>query len=145
MRAPQYSRNSKRVPKYIFRSKYSCPHRPHKSHLLGWRLILEEYGPERIYIQGTKNTAIDGLSRLELVNEEEEIQHTMTSLAEHFALTKKDLTKEAYQTNFTTIMSYQQKNKNLIKIVKTNTKDYSIIFFTGQIRSILLFVLRIIL
>ena len=32
-----------------------------------WRLILEEYSPELIYIHGSKNVAADALSRLEMV------------------------------------------------------------------------------
>ena len=30
-----------------------------------WRLLLEEYGPEIIYIKGVDNTVADALSRLE--------------------------------------------------------------------------------
>ena len=31
--------------------------------VMRWRLILEEYGPKLIYIQGSKNIAVDVLSR----------------------------------------------------------------------------------
>jgi hypothetical protein len=31
-----------------------------------WRLILEEYGPEIIYVKGSTNIAADALSRLNL-------------------------------------------------------------------------------
>ena len=34
--------------------------------VMRWRLILEEYGPELIYIQGKKNVVADALSRLDL-------------------------------------------------------------------------------
>jgi hypothetical protein len=30
-----------------------------------WRLLLEEYGPEIVYVKGTHNTAADAVSRLE--------------------------------------------------------------------------------
>ena len=33
-----------------------------------WRLILKEYNPELIYIQGSKNIAKHALSRLDIVN-----------------------------------------------------------------------------
>ena len=33
-----------------------------------WRLILEEYNPGLIYIQGSKNIAADALSRLDIKN-----------------------------------------------------------------------------
>jgi hypothetical protein len=32
-----------------------------------WRLLLEEYGPEIIYIKGIHNTVADAISRLEMV------------------------------------------------------------------------------
>ena len=31
-----------------------------------WRLVLEEYGPERIYIKGEANIVADALSRMEM-------------------------------------------------------------------------------
>ena len=36
--------------------------------ILRWRLILEEYNPELLYIQGSKNIAADALSRLDIVD-----------------------------------------------------------------------------
>ena len=33
-----------------------------------WRLILEEYNPEVIHIQGSRNIADDSLNRLEIVD-----------------------------------------------------------------------------
>ena len=33
-----------------------------------WRLILEEYGPEIVYIKGIHNTIADAISRLEYVS-----------------------------------------------------------------------------
>ena len=50
-------------------------YRPYESHtdalgltcdrVYGWRLLLEEYGPELAYIKGIHNTVADALSRLE--------------------------------------------------------------------------------
>jgi RNase H-like domain found in reverse transcriptase len=37
--------------------------------VMRWRLLLEEYGPELIYIKGENNIVADALSRLELVEE----------------------------------------------------------------------------
>ncbi len=45
-----------------------------------WRLLLEEYGPEIVYIKGTHNTVADAVSRLEYdpsVNQTAESFHTM--------------------------------------------------------------------
>ena len=62
--------------------------------VMRWRLILEEYGPELIYIQGKKNVVADALSRLDLDQNEPKVQPNMQSLAEHFGLDSKDLPKE---------------------------------------------------
>jgi RNase H-like domain found in reverse transcriptase len=37
--------------------------------VMRWRLLLEEYGPELIYIKGENNIVANALSRLELVEE----------------------------------------------------------------------------
>ena len=87
-----------------------------------WRLILEEYGPELIYVKGNKNIVADTLSRLELVVAKEKISIDVQALAEHFALKKKDVPEEAHPTNYKTIMLNQQKDDNLIKIAKTDKK-----------------------
>ena len=98
--------------------------------VMRWRLILEEYGPELIYIQGNKNIVADALSRLELEVDNEKISPDVQALAEHFALKKKDMPEEAHPTNYKTIMLNQQKDNNLIKIAKTD-KNYSIKPFHG--------------
>ncbi len=35
-----------------------------------WRLIIEEFSPELVYIQGERNIVADALSRLDIVNKE---------------------------------------------------------------------------
>ena len=42
--------------------------------MLRWRLILEEYGPDIVYIKGEKNTATDGISTIPLNGNEETTQ-----------------------------------------------------------------------
>ena len=44
-----------------------------------WRLILEEYNPELIYIQGSKNIAADALRRLGIVDTNNPIRPNMLS------------------------------------------------------------------
>jgi len=92
-----------------------------------WRLILEEYSPELVYIQGSKNVAADALSWLELATDAEPIKADAQSLAEHFALEEEDI---LHPTSYKTIIRYQQQDKNLIKIAKQNN-DYSIKHFHG--------------
>ena len=56
-----------------------------------WRLILEEYNSELIYIQGSKNIATDALGRLEIVDTNNPIKPNMSSLAEDFSHEKEDV------------------------------------------------------
>ena len=95
--------------------------------VMRWRLILEEYSPELIYIQGSKNVAADALSRLELTETAKPITADAQSLAEHFALEEEDI---LHPTSYKTIMRYQQLDKPLIKLAKTD-KNYSIKQFHG--------------
>ena len=92
-----------------------------------WRLILEEYNPEIIYIQGSKNIVADALSRLDIVDTKIPIKPNMSLLAEHFCLEKEDV---LYPVNHKTIMLYQQNDKPLIETAKLN-RDYSIKHFHG--------------
>ena len=87
-----------------------------------WRLILEEYNPELIYIQGSKNITANALSRLDVVGTNNPIQLYMSSLAKQFSLEKEDV---LHPVNYKTIMQYQQNNKPLIETAKVN-EDYFI-------------------
>ena len=49
-----------------------------------WRLILEEYSPELIYIQGSKNIAADALSRLDIVDTPNPVKNNFKSINEHY-------------------------------------------------------------
>ena len=93
--------------------------------VMRWRLILEEFSPELIYIKGSKNVVADALSRLELVENVEKVPSTMDGLAEHFGLETKDLPKAAHPTKYKTIMSHQKKDKDLMKLFKAKPKHYS--------------------
>ena len=59
--------------------------------VMKWRLILEEYGPELIYVKGQNNIVADPLSRLDLKKESilESTQSTM-NMAEIFGLDSSD-------------------------------------------------------
>ena len=47
--------------------------------VMRWRLILEEYSPELIYIQGSKNSAADALSRLDIVDTPNPVNNNIKS------------------------------------------------------------------
>ena len=46
-----------------------------------WRLLLEEYGPEIVYIKGIHNTVADAISRLEY-------DPSVNKTAENYSMTK---------------------------------------------------------
>ena len=98
-----------------------------------WRLILEKYNPELIFIQCSKNIAADALSRFDIVDTNNPIKPNMSSLAEHICLEKEYI---LHPINYKTILQYQQYNKPLIKTAKLN-KGYSTNHFMGQIINIL--------
>jgi hypothetical protein len=75
-----------------------------------WRLILEEYAPEFLYLKGEHNIVADALSRLELVTTTEHSsgeQHDIHYLADHFGLEDDDLPADAYPLHYKTIALYQ--------------------------------------
>ena len=51
-----------------------------------WRLILEEYSTEPIYIQRYKNITADALSRVDIVDTNDPFKPNISSLAEYFSL-----------------------------------------------------------
>ena len=81
-----------------------------------WRLLIEEYGPELIYIPGNTNLVADCLSRHEVDD------HKLDGSHENFALDKSDL--NAYPLSYKLIMKYQQNDKGLLKIYATTKHTY---------------------
>ena len=102
-----------------------------------WRLILEEFSPELIYIKGSKNIVADALSRLDKIDNlnntnpnsnynkknKNKVEPTLESLTENFTLNKEDV---LHPTSFKAIMRFQQKDKSLIEIAEEKPKDHSI-------------------
>ena len=96
-----------------------------------WRLTLEEFSPELIYIKGSKNIVADTFSRLDDINNknnDNKVVPTLESLIEKVALNNEDV---LHPTSYKTFMRFQQKDKSLIEIAKEKPKDYSIKQFHG--------------
>ena len=85
--------------------------------VMRWRLIIEEFGPELIYIPGQSNIVAKALSRLPIENDN---QLDQNNIEEYLALDDDDLPASALPISFQTILKHQQKDKNLIKDVKSN-------------------------
>ena len=57
-----------------------------------WRLIIEEFGPEQVYIPGKSNVVADALSQLPIKNDN---QLDLNNIEEYLALDDDDLPTSA--------------------------------------------------
>ena len=84
-----------------------------------WQLILEEFGPELIYIEGSTNIVADALSCLKIIDnlnsktKNNKVESTLENMSENFALINEDIT---LPTSFKTIMRFQQQANSLTRI-----------------------------
>ena len=78
-----------------------------------WRLLIEQFRPELIYLPGVNNIVSDCLSRLKYEDKD--------NITDHFTLDKEDF--NAYPPSYKLIMKYQQKNNKLLQKSK-NIKAY---------------------
>lgn len=91
--------------------------------VMHWRLAIEEYGPELIYIKGEKNVVADALSHLTTT---ENTVKGIEFISDQFALDDDDLPKSMYPLKFSTIAKYQKKDEKLIeKFQKNKNKNTS--------------------
>jgi hypothetical protein len=78
-----------------------------------WRLIIEDFSPELIYLKGQTNLVADALSRLELATEEpiNDDMHNIYYLADNFGLDDEDLPEDAYPLEYALIAKHQNFTK----------------------------------
>lgn len=91
--------------------------------VMRWRLIIEEFSPELIYLKGQTNLVADALSRLELatsanINDD---MHNIYYLADNFGLEDDDLPEDAYPLQYKLIARHQNLRKDLF--LKLNKKQ----------------------
>ncbi len=86
-----------------------------------WRLLLEEYGPEIVYIKGPKNVVADALSRLP---KQGDIVEDVLS----FVPTDQDV----FPVQIQKIKEKQEKDRSLRKEIRQNPKDYTKILIENQ-------------
>ena len=73
-----------------------------------WRLVLEEYSPELIYIKGEDNTVADALSHLTMVQDQ---PTNWVAQAEYYG--QDALPKDTYLLSYKIIKKYQDKDTAL--------------------------------
>ena len=89
-----------------------------------WRLLIEEYNPELIYIPGETNIVADALSRLELMKTSDSIEPDKVNrneFADNFALNESDFpSSTSYPASYKTLMRHQQKDASLLSLARTD-------------------------
>ena len=91
--------------------------------VMRWRLILEEYGPELTYVKGENNVVADALSWLNLTTNNT-LSPNLDKMAEHFGLDDEDLPADAFPLQYKMIAREKNKDKNLFKLLKSNTPGF---------------------
>ena len=97
--------------------------------IMHWRLLVEEFSPELIYLSGVNNVVSDCLSRLKYKDN--------SNITDHFALDKEDV--NTYLLSYKLIMKCQQNDNKLLQKSK-NDKKYSLCTFTtvGRTRTLII-------
>ena len=87
--------------------------------VMRWRLAIEEYCPELIYIKGEKNVVADALSRLAT---KEQPLDDVQFISDQFAFDDDDLPRSMYPLKFSTIEKYQLKDQKLQAKLRTDKR-----------------------
>ena len=99
--------------------------------VMRWRLIIEEFSPELVYVQGESNIVADALSRLEIINDVD-YNFSVTQKLDSFYADLFNLSgdTDVNPITYKNIMVNQQKDSTLIKTASTD-KNYSVNVFHG--------------
>jgi hypothetical protein len=87
-------------------------------HVTRWQLIVEEYGPNIVYLPGKRNIIADALSRLPKLND---LHDESTFLEEIFAL---DEQIDAFPIAFDIISKAQLANNRIQQCITNNDPDF---------------------
>jgi hypothetical protein len=96
-----------------------------------WRLILEEYGPELVYVKGEHNVVADALSRLELTIDTNPSKPTLNYMSEIFGLSKDDIPSTIYPLKYSFLEQEQHKDKDLMTNIGKDSSTFRFKAFLG--------------
>ena len=99
--------------------------------VLRWRLLLEEFGPEIIYVKGSENDVADALSHLpKTEGTGSDGQVTREALADLYGVDKLD--DDTFPLKYKIIDKYQQKDPKVIDNLKRAV--YQMETFVGAVK-----------
>ena len=93
--------------------------------VLRWRMVLEEYGPELVYIKGHENVVADALSRLDLLPELDPLQPENVKLHDFTNIYRDELPAESYPLRMSLISAEQDKDTQLKKAANKPKSPYT--------------------
>ena len=93
--------------------------------VMRWRLLIEEFGPELIYIKGEHNIAADALSRLPFLASTKDLQ-----LFEYFNFDEEEFPADAFPVTYANIAKEQRKDALLVNLLTSNN-GYTLQTFHG--------------
>ena len=110
--------------------------------VMRWRLVIEEYGPELIYLKGERNIVADALSRLGFERDAQRTENSTKNISTHLSEVMlselwsldsdddKALPEGAFPLTYKEIMRQQQKDAKLLQRLKTD-KSFGLISVRG--------------
>ena len=88
--------------------------------VMRWRLLIEEFSPDLVYLQGEKNIVADALSRLDIDPDDSPDKPNDLYLAEYFAVDDVDEPPTSLPFTYKSIMREQIKDNKLKKLIDYN-------------------------
>ena len=97
-----------------------------------WRLLIEEFSPDLVYLQGEKNIVADALSRLDIDPDDSPDKPNDLYLAENFAVDDDDdEPPTSLPFTYKSIMREQIKDSKLKKLIKSYPNRFKLKKFHG--------------
>jgi hypothetical protein len=95
--------------------------------VMRWCLILEEYGPELVYVKGEHNVVADALSRLDA----NPFDPNLNYMSEIFGLSNDDIPSTIYPLRYSFLEQEQRKDKDLMAHIGKASSPFCLKAFRG--------------